>query len=377
MRCYNTCETGEATLGRLDVECWKRDDPLEWRRSDCCSTHPVFLLLLLQEASSHGHIIFKPTGLLIAHDGALFWIKPCILSKRTQFAAAEIARPYKWIYLSLFKHHQLEFDVERYLFFHCASSEILTDECMWLGYADIQVKLNVNLQSEQSESEDGRAGRDRWIGVRKKSPFKQNHGLCLEKTAACGEACFQIPVCGFISGADGGVHEEMVSPASFFGGWRGDITCNHNVVISAPWKLCVSVCVGMLCWFRVAIIHTHTHTCIHTQSSWCAGTFVCWEGLSCLVKLQFFFSSFSCVRFVWFESWVKRLTGREVSLQDDGFEKKKKKVPKQKNTHSSGHVFGFGFSLLTSLEVQNQWTIYDCAERSNQGLTVGYQTVFT
>uniref|UniRef100_A0A3P8UHT1 EH domain binding protein 1 n=2 Tax=Cynoglossus semilaevis TaxID=244447 RepID=A0A3P8UHT1_CYNSE len=84
---------------------------------------------------------------------------------------------------------------------------------MWLGYADIQVKLNVNLQSEQSESEDGRAGRDRWIGVRKKSPFKQNHGLCLEKTAACGEACFQIPVCGFISGADGGVHEEMESPS--------------------------------------------------------------------------------------------------------------------------------------------------------------------
>lgn len=119
-------------------------------------------------------------------------------------------------------------------------------------------------------------------------------------------------------------------PLLFLGGWRGDITCNHNVVISAPWKLCVSVCVGMLCWFRVAIIHTHTHTCIHTQSSWCAGTFVCWEGLSCLVKLQFFFSSFSCVRFVWFESWVKRLRGREVSLQDDGFEKKTKKSPKAK-----------------------------------------------
>lgn len=193
--------------------------------------------------------------------------------------------------------------MERYLFFHCASSEILTDECMWLGYADIQVKLNVNLQSEQSEPEDGRAGRDRWIGVRKKSPFKQNHGLCLEKTAACGEACFQIPVCGFISGADGGVHEEMVSPASFFGGVkRGYNLQPQRCHFSAMKTVCLC-----LCWNAVLVpsghnSHTHTHTCIHTQSSWCAGTFVCWEGLSCLVKLQFFFSSFSCVRFVWFES---------------------------------------------------------------------------
>lgn len=37
------------------------------------------------------------------------------------------------------------------------------------------------------------------------------HGFSVEKTAACGQARLQVPVCGFLSGADGRMHQEVVS----------------------------------------------------------------------------------------------------------------------------------------------------------------------
>lgn len=40
---------------------------------------------------------------------------------------------------------------------------------------------------------------------------KTDHGFGVEKTAACGKARIQIPVCGLLSGAHGGMYKEMVS----------------------------------------------------------------------------------------------------------------------------------------------------------------------
>ncbi|MED6268317.1 hypothetical protein CHARACLAT_021143 [Characodon lateralis] len=41
--------------------------------------------------------------------------------------------------------------------------------------------------------------------------FLEKHGLGVEETATRGEACLQIPVCGFISGADGKLSSLLVT----------------------------------------------------------------------------------------------------------------------------------------------------------------------
>lgn len=43
----------------------------------------------------------------------------------------------------------------------------------------------------------------------------------MEKITTCGETCVQVSVRGFLSGVDGGIHEEMVS-------WDIDYTHTHT-----------------------------------------------------------------------------------------------------------------------------------------------------
>lgn len=59
--------------------------------------------------------------------------------------------------------------------------------------------------------------------LRETYQFLEKHGLGVEETATRGEARLEVPVCGFISGADGRMHKEMVSVKS--------------ALLEAQWKL--------------------------------------------------------------------------------------------------------------------------------------------
>lgn len=162
---------------------------------------------------------------------------------------------------------------------------------MRLGYAQIHINISVNSckGSPKKEVQDG-------IGTQALPVSKETWPLCGRDCNVWGSmppnSSLWLPIRSWWWNA---LRNGEFVPRN------GRPQCCHL----SP-KNCVSVCAGMLSLFLVAIIHTLV--CKH----------VCMLGgarLPCKIAMFFFFCT--NVEFVWFESWVKTVAGREISLQPD------------------------------------------------------------
>lgn len=147
------------------------------------------------------------------------------------------------------------------------------DVNIWIPCVNSRVK-----EAPTPQKKTEAPGRDRYTNRR---TIPKKYGIGLEKTTACWEACVQIPVRGFLSGADGGMHKEMVSL------FRGDMKQIHPRKLFLSFYLCV-------CWNAEPVPGGHS-THVHTQSPRCAGMSDAGRGPASLWNCYVIFSSFPWV----------------------------------------------------------------------------------